>query len=152
MSRKHVYFPPATHNPHIEEVDRWLSSEIFLKSTRSISSLRKPKSWGPEDFFLFSFVLAEEEAVEKGTVGGDGFTEQDLVSELRLGTIGGWLVSLGWWVCSDISNMLSFHCLRKSSFSCKWRGKVETAQAIWSLIKHNCVQVPGGAWVEGRQH
>ena len=34
--------------------------------------------------------------MEKGTVGGDGFTEQDLVSELHLGTIGGWLVSLGW--------------------------------------------------------
>lgn len=66
------------------------------KYEKHLQSLRKPKSWGTEDFFLFSFVLAEEEAVEKGTVGGDGFTEQDLVSELHLGTVGGWLVSLGW--------------------------------------------------------
>ena len=47
--------------------------------------------------------------------------------------------------------MLSFSCLRKSSFSYKWRGKVETAQAIWSLIKHYRVLVPGREGHEWRE-
>lgn len=48
-------------------------------------------------YFLCLFVLTDEEGRHRKPLAGgiDGVTEYDLVSELQLGTTGGWPADLG---------------------------------------------------------